>query len=186
MKRLFELGCLYSGQILSYTKIIGQLEDAGNTTTLANYLKLLSDCGLLGGLEKYAGSIIRKRSSSPKFQVYNNALLTSQDKKSYSTTIVNPKLWGRLVESSVGAHLLNHSISERYNLNYWREGNNEVDFIIEKGDKVIGLEVKSGASADNKGMAIFNEKFHPDKILLVGTGGIPYEEFLKINPKDIY
>lgn len=186
MKRLFELGCLYSGQILSYTKIIGQLEDAGNTTTLANYLKLLSDCGLLGGLEKYAGSIIRKRSSSPKFQVYNNALLTSQDKKRYSTTIVNPKLWGRLVESSVGAHLLNHSISERYNLNYWREGNNEVDFIIEKGDKVIGLEVKSGASADNKGMAIFNEKFHPDKILLVGTGGIPYEEFLKINPKDIY
>lgn len=186
MKRLFELGYLYSGQILSYTKIIGQLEDAGNTTTLANYLKLLSDCGLLGGLEKYAGSIIRKRSSSPKFQVYNNALLTSQDKKSYSTTIVNPKLWGRLVESSVGAHLLNHSISERYNLNYWREGNNEVDFIIEKGDKVIGLEVKSGASADNKGMAIFNEKFHPDKILLVGTGGIPYEEFLKINPKDIY
>lgn len=186
MKRLFELGCLYSGQILSYTKIIGQLEDAGNTTTLSNYLKLLSDCGLLGGLEKYAGSIIRKRSSSPKFQVYNNALLTSQDKKSYSTTIVNPKLWGRLVESSVGAHLLNHSISERYNLNYWREGNNEVDFIIEKGDKVIGLEVKSGASADNKGMAIFNEKFHPDKILLVGTGGIPYEEFLKINPKDIY
>ncbi len=186
LKRLFELGCLYSGQILSYTKIIGQLEDAGNTTTLANYLKLLSDCGLLGGLEKYAGSIIRKRSSSPKFQVYNNALLTSQDKKSYSTTIVNPKLWGRLVESSVGAHLLNHSISERYNLNYWREGNNEVDFIIEKGDKVIGLEVKSGASADNKGMAIFNEKFHPDKILLVGTGGIPYEEFLKINPKDIY
>lgn len=186
LKHLFELGCLYSGQILSYTKIIGQLEDAGNTTTLANYLKLLSDCGLLGGLEKYAGSIIRQRSSSPKFQVYNNALLTSQDKKSYSTTIVNPKLWGRLVESSVGAHLLNHSISERYNLNYWREGNNEVDFIIEKGDKVIGLEVKSGASADNKGMAIFNEKFHPDKILLVGTGGIPYEEFLKINPKDIY
>ncbi len=186
LKRLFELGCLYSGQILSYTKITGQLQDAGNTTTLANYLKLLSDCGLLGGLEKYAGSVIRQRSSSPKFQVYNNALLTSQDDKTYSTAIVNPKLWGRLVESSVGAHLLNHSISERYNLHYWREGNNEVDFILEKGDKVIGLEVKSGASADNEGIGIFNEKFHPDKMLLVGTGGIPYAEFLKINPKDIF
>lgn len=186
LKRLFELGCLYSGQILSYTKITGQLQDAGNTTTLAHYLKLLSDCGLLGGLEKYAGSVIRQRSSSPKFQVYNNALLTSQDDETYLNTIVNPKLWGRLVESSVGAHLLNHSISERYNIHYWREGNNEVDFILEKGDKVIGLEVKSGASADNAGMGIFNERFHPDKMLLVGTGGIPYAEFLKINPKELF
>jgi len=186
LKRLFELGCLYSGQILSYTKITGQLQDAGNTTTLANYLRLLSDCGLLGGLEKYAGSVIRQRSSSPKFQVYNNALLTSQDDETYSTAIVNPKLWGRLVESSVGVHLLNHSVSERYNLHYWREGNYEVDFVLEKGDKVIGLEVKSGASADNEGMGVFNEKFQPNKMLLVGTGGIPYEEFLKINPKDIF
>lgn len=186
LKRLFEIGCIYSGQILSYTKITGQLQDAGNTTTLANYLRLLSDCGMLGGLEKYAGSVIRKRSSSPKFQVYNNALLTSQDEESYSTAVVNPKLWGRLVESSVGAHLLNHSISEKYNLYYWREGNNEVDFILEKGDKVVGLEVKSGASADNAGMGIFNDKFHPCKMLLLGTGGIPYEEFLKINPKELF
>lgn len=186
LKRLFELGCLYSGQILSYTKITGQLQDAGNTTTLANYLKLLADCGLLGGLEKYAGSVIRQRSSSPKFQVYNNALLTSQDSETYSDVIVNPKLWGRLVESSVGAHLINHSISEKYNLYYWREGNNEVDFILEKGGKVIGLEVKSGASADNAGMGVFNEKFHPNKMLLVGTNGIPYEDFLKINPKELF
>lgn len=186
LKRLFELGCLYSGQILSYTKITGQLQDAGNTTTLANYLKLLSDCGLLGGLEKYAGSVIRQRSSSPKFQVYNNALLTSQADETYSTAIVNPKLWGRLVESSVGAHLLNHSVFERYNLHYWREANNEVDFILLKGDKVIGLEVKSGASVDNVGMRIFKDKFYPDKILLVGTGGIPYSEFLKINPKELF
>lgn len=153
---------------------------------MANYLKLLSDCGLLGGLEKYAGSVIRQRSSSPKFQVYNNALLTSQDDETYSTVIVNPKLWGRLVESSVGAHLLNHSISERYNLHYWREGNNEVDFILEKGNKVIGLEIKSGASADSEGMNLFNGRFHPDKMLLVGTGGIPYEDFLKINPRELF
>ena len=186
LKRLFELGCLYSGQILSYTKIIGQLQDAGNTTTLANYLKFLSDSGLLGGLEKYAGSVIRQRSSSPKFQVYNNALLTSQDHDTYSTAIVNPKRWSRLVESSVGAHLLNHSVSEKYNLYYWREGNNEVDFILKKGGDVIGLEVKSGVGVDTKGMDLFNEKFHPHKILLVGTGGLSYEEFLKINPKDLF
>jgi len=130
--------------------------------------------------------VIRKRSSSPKFQVYNNALLTSQDDETYSDAKVNPKLWGRLVESAVGAHLFNHSVSGRFNLYYWREGNNEVDFILEKGGKVIGLEVKSGARANNEGMGKFNTKFHPDKMLLVGTGGIPYEEFLKINPTELF
>lgn len=186
LKRLFELGCLYSGQILSYTKIIGQLQDAGNTTTLANYLKLLSDCGLLGGLDKYAGDIIRKRGSSPKFQVYNNALITAQSNETYEKAIINPELWGRLVESSVGTHLINHSISERYNLYYWRDGNYEVDFVLEKGDKAIGLEIKSGIKAENAGMGIFAERFHPEKVLLVGTGGIPYEDFLKINPKELF
>ena len=99
LKRLFELGSIYSGQILSYTKIMGQLQDAGNTTTLANYLKLLSDCGLLGGLDKYAGDIVRKRGSSPKFQVFNNALISSQANESFDKAIVSPALWGRLVES---------------------------------------------------------------------------------------
>ena len=186
LKRLFELGCLYSGQILSYTKIIGQLQDAGNTTTLANYLKLLSDCGLLGGLDKYAGDIIRKRGSSPKLQVYNNALITSQSNDTYEKAIINPELWGRLIESSVGVHLINYTISERFNLYYWRDGNYEVDFILEKGDEVIGLEVKSGMRAENAGMRVFSERFNPKKVLLVGTGGIPYDEFLKINPKELF
>jgi len=186
LKRLFELGCLYSGQILSYTKILGQLQDAGNTTTLANYIKLLSDCGLLGGLEKYSGDIILKRGSSPKFQVFNNALITSQGNDTYEKAIMDPQRWGRLVESSVGTHLINHSISERYNICYWREGNDEVDFVMEKGAKVIGIEVKSGMKAKSKGIGVFLEKFHPDKVLLVGTGGIPYDEFLKINPVELF
>jgi predicted AAA+ superfamily ATPase len=186
LKQLFELGSLYSGQILSYSKIVGQFQDAGNTTTLANYLRLLSDCGMLGGLEKYAGNIIRRRSSSPKFQVYNNALLSAQSSNIYQEVITNPLLWGRLVESSVGAHLINRSITDRYNLYYWREGADEVDFVLEKGNKLIALEVKSGSKARNAGMGVFAEKFHPSKLLLVGTGGIPYADFLKINPKELF
>lgn len=186
LKRLFEMGCLYSGQILSYNKIIGQLQDAGNTTTLANYLKLLSDCGLLGGIEKYAGNIIRKRGSSPKFQVYNNALITSQLNDNYEKVLTDPATWGRLAESAIGTHLINQSVSERYNVYYWRENNLEVDYIIEKGNQTIGLEVKSGMKAENEGMSVFAEKFHPNKVLIVGTGGIPFQEFLKINPKDLF
>lgn len=186
LKRLFELGSLYSGQILSYTKLIGEMQDAGNTTTLSHYLDLLSDCGLLGGLEKYAGSVIRKRSSSPKFQVFNNALLTAQDDNNFSEIDSRPEEWGRLVESSIGTHLINHSVSSRFNLYYWREANKEVDFVIEKDGKVIALEVKNGRRGENSGMSAFAEKFHPEKVLLVGTGGIPHEEFLKIKPTELF
>jgi predicted AAA+ superfamily ATPase len=186
LKRLFETGCLYSGQILSYTKILGQLQDAGNTTTLANYLQLLSDCGLLGGLEKYAGDVIRKRGSSPKFQVYNNALLSAQSTESFDQTLSAPQIWGRLVESAVGAHLMNHVVSEKFHLHYWREGSNEVDFVLERGGQVIGLEVKSGLKVNQSGMQVFAGKFHPGKVILVGTGGIPVEEFLQINPRELF
>ena len=186
LKRLFELGALYSGQILSYTKLMGQLQDAGNTTTLSHYLKLLSDAGLLGGIEKYAGNAINKRSSSPKFQVYNNALLTALENHSYSEMITNAKEWGRLVESAVGSHLINCSVTERYELYYWRENNNEVDFVIQINGKLIGIEVKSGRRADNKGMSLFAKNYKPDKVLLVGTGGIGIAEFLRMNPKDLF
>ena len=111
MKRLFKLGCLYSGQILSYTKVLGQLQDAGNTTTLSHYLTLLDTAGLLGGLEKYAADVIRKRSSSPKFQVHNTALISAQRPESFLDISKDPVKWGRMVESAIGAHLMNYSLT---------------------------------------------------------------------------
>lgn len=186
LKRLFELGTLYSGQVLSFSKIMGQLQDAGNSTTLSHYLKLLSDAGLLGGIEKYAGNTLKKRSSSPKFQVYNNALLTAMSSDTFEKVVVDPKKWGRLVESAIGSHLINYSVSDRYGLYYWRENNYEIDFVIEKSGKLIGLEVKSGRRAENMGMKIFAQQFNPSKTFIVGTGGIGIAEFLRINPSDLF
>ncbi len=186
LKRLFELGTLYSGQILSYTKLMGELREAGNTTTLSHYLDLLAESGLLGGIEKYAGNVVRKRSSSPKFQVYNNALLSALGNATFSEMVVDPAKWGRMVESSIGTHLINNSITDRYSLNYWRDGNQEVDYVLEKNGKLIALEVKSGRRRENAGMKVFADKFHPAKVLLVGTGGIPLEEFLKITPSALF
>jgi predicted AAA+ superfamily ATPase len=186
LKRLFELGSAYSGQIVSYTKILGELQDKGNTTTLSYYLKLLSDSGLLGGIEKYAGSLIREKGSIPKFQVFNNALMNSQTGDSFNFVKSNPKIWGRLVESAIGSHLINQSITERYSVFYWRERNEEVDFIIRQDTRVIALEVKSGRRGENKGIATFSELYRPLKALIVGTNGISVEEFLRMNPKDLF
>jgi len=186
MKRLFELGCLYSGQILSYTKVLSQLQDAGNTTTLSHYLELLDTAGLLAGIEKYAPDVIRQRSSSPKFQVHNTALISAQRNDLFKDTLAKPDEWGRMVESAIGAHLINHSLTEKFNLHYWRERNEEVDFVIERKGKVIGLEVKSGAAGSTSGMTAFKNKFNPDKVLLIGNAGLPWQDFLKLNPVSLF
>jgi predicted AAA+ superfamily ATPase len=185
MKRLFELSCTYSGQILSYNKMLGQLRDAGNTTTLSHYLSLLSTAGLVIGIEKYSTNIIRKKSSSPKFQVYNTALISALSNESFEDAMQNPAIWGRLVESAVGAHLLNHSVSGDFALTYWREGNDEVDFVIEQ-KKIIGIEVKSGAFHNTSGMAAFKKKFNPDKLVVIGNTGLPWQEFLQMKPGELF
>jgi predicted AAA+ superfamily ATPase len=185
MKRLFELSCTYSGQILSYNKMLGQLRDAGNTTTLSHYLTLLSTAGLVTGIEKYSSNIIRKKSSSPKFQVYNTALISALSNESFEDALQNPAFWGRLIESAVGVHLLNHSVSGDFALTYWREGNDEVDFVIEQ-KKLIGIEVKSGAVHNTSGMAAFKKKFNPDKLVVIGNTGLPLQEFLLMKPEELF
>ena len=186
MKRLFELGCLYSGQILSYTKMIGQLQDAGNTTTLSHYLDLLNTAGLLAGIEKFSGNLIYKRSSSPKFHVHNTALISAQREELFDEIKIKPEDWGRQVESSVGAHLINYSLAEGFTVSYWRERNEEVDFVLKKKGNVIGLEIKSGATQSSSGISAFKKAFNPVKVLLVGKSGIPWQDFLKLNPVELF
>lgn len=187
MKRLFELGSAYSGQILSYTKIMGQLTEAGNTTTLANYLELLHDAGLLGGIEKYSPNMIRKRASSPKFQVHNTAIMSAISSESLYTILKNQETWGRWVESAVGAHLINQAFkNKKLTIHYWREGNDEVNFVVAYKSQVIALEVKSGKTGKLSGLNAFDKKFKPAKSLLIGEAGIQWQEFLKLNVLDLF
>jgi hypothetical protein len=186
LKQLFEIGCLYSGQVLSFTKIVGQLQDAGNTTTLSHYLTLLHTAGLLGGLEKYASDIVRKRSSSPKFQVHNMALMSALSAETFDDVKLNPAAWGRVVESTIGSYLINMAIVHGFNVHYWRHRNEEVDFILEKRGKVVAIEVKTNSDKLTNGMVSFRNNFPDCKILLVGKSGIPWDEFLLINPNELF
>jgi len=179
LRRLFQLGCRYSGQILSYTKILGQLHDAGNTTTLAHYLDLLSAAGMVTGLQKYAGEAVRQRGSSPKLQVLNTALMTAQAGLTPAEARADREFRGGLVESAVGAHLANAAAAGECELFYWREGNREVDFIAKSGPRLTAIEVKSGRRRDAPpGMAAFVRRFPGARPLLVGGDGIALEAFL--------
>jgi len=186
LRNLFDLACSWSGQILSYNKILGQLKDAGNTTTLSHYLKLLEGAGMIKGLEKYSPSKIRQRASSPKFQVFNTALMSSLSSNQRTQVLQQPEIYGRWVESAIGVHLLNQSLTDKFNLFYWRDGNHEVDFVIQKGEHTIGIEVKSGRNKSTSGISAFSKQFNPQKVLLVGREGIPIKEFLTLPTSELF
>ena len=185
LRRLFQLGCTYSGHFLSYNKMLGQLQDSGNTTTLAHYLQLLSGAGLLEGLQKFANQQVRQRGSSPKFAVFNTALMTSQSNKTFKEAREDHSFWERLIESTIGAHLLNSIRGTKIELFYWREGDKEVDFVLKRGNSITAIEVKSvPENFSRSGIDFFVEKFKPNRILLIGDQGIPVENFLKTPLQD--
>lgn len=179
LRRLFDLGCRYSGQVLSYTKMLGQLQDAGNTTTLAHYLELLAAAGMLTGLRKYAGRTVRQRASSPKLQVMNTALINATAGLTPTEARDNREFYGRLVESAVGAHLANAASRGVCELFYWRERNREVDFVVRAGKRLIAIEVKSGRRSDAlPGMSVFADAYRTASTLLVGADGVAVDAFL--------
>lgn len=186
LKQTFELASAYSGDIVSLTKMLGQLQDAKNTTTLSGYLNLLEQAGLVGGLQKYSNDLTRKRASIPKYQVFNNALKTVFSNKSYDQALIDRKLWGHIFESAVGSHLMNEAFRHRLSLYYWRDGNAEVDFILQKKSRIVAIEVKSNAEQDTRGLHVFQDMFHPVRSIIVGRSGIPAETFLTMNLKELF
>lgn len=179
MERLFHLGAASSGQELSYRKIMGQLDDAGNTTTLARYLELLSDAGILCGLAKYDPKLIREKASSPRFMVFDTSLMTASYGRYREFLLTDSERKGHLVESAIGAHLLARSKQEHFDVSWWREGDKEVDFVVSRGGDVVAIEVKSGRVKSLKGITAFVNKFPEARTIVVGSADIPVEAFLR-------
>ena len=186
MRQVFELGVAYSSKILSFNKMLGQLQDAGNTTTISHYLKLLDIAGLLTGIQKFYAEVYREKSSSPKWQVKNTALFSALTPVTFEEMMLDPVKWGQVVESAIGAHLVNMADEGNYQVFYWRHKNHEVDFVLQKGEKVIGIEVKSGITKPTGGMEAFKKKFNPHKVLLVGTSGLHWKDLLKMDPAELF
>lgn len=181
LRQTFELGATYSGNLLSLTKMLGSLQDAGNTTTLAGYINLLQESGLLCGLQKFSMDTARRKASIPKFQVYNNALKTVFSPLTFEQAILDRKAWGHIFESGIGAYLLNQAFVHRFEVFYWRERNDEVDFILRKKGTLVAIEIKSNAEKRTEGLEKFRRLFNPQSALIVGESGIGAEEFLSMD-----
>ena len=186
LRQTFELGAAYSGNLLSLNKMIGSLQDAGNTTTLAGYINLLDESGLLCGLNKFSIDMARRKASIPKFQVYNNALKVVYSPYTFQQAIMDRKVWGHIYESGIGAYLVSQAFVNRFEVYYWRERNDEVDFVLRKKGKVVAIEIKSNAEKGTEGLNKFNQLFEPQASFIVGDGGIPTSEFLEIDIKKLF
>ena len=186
LRQTFELGAAYSGQLLSLTKMLGELQDAGNTVTLSGYINLLDESGLLRGVQKYSADMARRRASVPKFHVYNNALKIAYLSETFEQAILNGKSWGHIFESGVGAYLVSQSFIHRFEVFYWREKNDEVDFVLRKNGGLVAIEVKSNKEKNTKGLDRFKQLFNPKRAFVVGEGGISVEDFLTMDLRKLF
>ena len=179
LRSLFTLGAYYSAQELSYTKILGQLHDAGNTVTLAHYLELLEKENILCGLQKYSANKVRVKQSSPRFMVYDTSLLVWAAGSTRKKFLEMPDYKGRLVESAIGAYLLARGREEGFSVYWWREREKEVDFVIEQGTAALtAIEVKSGTVKNTRGLMEFKKLYPHALCLTVGTQDCTVEDFL--------
>ena len=186
LRQTFELGSAYSGNILSLNKMLGSLQDAGNTSTLAGYINLLNESGLLCGLQKYSVDMSRRKASIPKFQVYNNALKMVYNPLTFEQAIMDRKTWGHIFESAIGAYLVSQAFVHRFNVYYWRERNDEVDFILQKKSSLVAIEVKSNAEKRTEGLEKFKQMFNPKSSFIVGDGGISAEDFFSMDLNKLF
>lgn len=186
LRQTFELSASYSGEILSLNKMLGSLQDAGNTVTLAGYINLLNDSGLLCGLQKYSIDLARRKASIPKLQVYNNALKMVYSPLTFEQAIIDRKSWGRILESSVGAYLVSQAFTKRFEVFYWRERDDEVDFILRKKGSVVAIEVNGNAEKKTAGLDKFRQLFKPDTSFIVGDGGIKVEDFFTMDISKLF
>lgn len=186
LRQTFELGAAYSGRLLSLNKMLGALQDVGNTATLAGYVQLLDESGMLKGLQKYSIDTARRKSSIPKFQVYNSALKTIYSPCTFEQAIQDRKVWGRIFESGVGAYIISQAFVNRIEVFYWRERNDEVDFVLRRKGSVVAIEVKSNATKNTAGLDAFRRMFKPHAALIVGAGGISAEEFLSMDIRKLF
>lgn len=181
LKQTFELGAAYSGELLSLNKMLGSLQDAGNTATLAGYINLLSESGMLCGLQKYSIDQARRKASIPKLQVYNNALKMIYNGLTFEQAIIDRRAWGRIFESGIGAYLVSQAFIRRFEVFYWRERNDEVDFILRKNKSVVAIEIKSNAEKRTDGLDKFKELVNPTTSFIVGDGGISAKDFFNMD-----
>lgn len=187
-RQVFELASIYSGREMSLTKMQGVVNN-GTVPTVGSYLDIMDKTMLAKPLHKFEPSQVGQKNSVPKLQVYNNAFKNGLGTGSFVDARMDFTLWGRVVESAVGAHLANRAVIDGFDLLYWRTPEKkEVDFVLRKGEKLIAIEVKSGAAKDTRGYEAFKNKYAENicQAMIVGPEGLPLDLFFQLDIPELF
>jgi uncharacterized protein len=157
-KQAFDIIMSYPAQEISYTKLLGQIQEKGNTDLVKHYLRLYEGAYLLRALEKYSGKALKTRTSSPKILPLCPSMYFLELQEDYG-----PTERGHVFELIVGAQLNRTSLP----LYYWREGQDEVDYVLVKGKTIWAIEVKSGRRKSSKGLEAFRKKFPTARLAII-------------------
>jgi uncharacterized protein len=169
--RLFQVASRMSSQVVAYSEILAGLHqdsgEVGNTATLARYTEVMFQAGMVTALQKYAPNVVKQRASKPKFQVLNTALMSASHHLSFAQARAGEH-WGRVVESAIGAHLLNAK-QPGDEVHYWipKRGIGEVDFVVRCGAQLYAIEVKAGAGGSTRWLKEFAATHNRAKCLMV-------------------
>lgn len=184
LRRLLMAATAAPAEVVSLTKLLGQLQDAGNVVTLAHYLELLGSSFVVSGLQRWSPERARLRASPPKLVFWSNTFVTASAAEGFREARARPERWGRLVENAVGAQLLVAARQHGFELWYWRHGNDEVDYVVEQGRRVWAIEVKSGRPRAASGLAAFTRRYPAARAVVVGSGGLALDDFFGGSPRE--
>ena len=168
-KQAFEIICCYPAQEISYRKLLGQIQDKGNVELIKRYLELFESAFLIKTLQKYHNQAITVKSSSPKIILLAPCLYTLASIKEEKSAFI--------FESTVGAKLL--QLSDK--LYYWRDNNDEVDFVLVWRGRLFAVEVKSGRKRRANGLQKFQSRFPQAICIIISVDN--YDIFIE-NPAD--
>ena len=157
-RQAFYLLTSFPAQVISYNKLLGQLQDKGNIDLIKSYIELYESAYLIKTIQKFSGSEIRKKTSSPKIIIMAPALASFHRIES-----LTDDERGRIFESAVGAEF----IKAQFKPYYWADGDYEVDFVLEYKKNLIAIEVKSGKKKRSSSLEVFKKKYPTVKIIYI-------------------
>ena len=185
LRRTFGAACVHSGEVLSYTKLIRELGDAGNTTTVAHYMERLGEAGLVSALPRFSSRPIRERRSIPKYQVWDNGLWNAVADFSFDRAKADSLSSAQILESAVGAHNLGDAFRYRFSVSYWKDRGLGVAFVIECSGELAAINVEGG-TGNPEGLSAFRKRFPLKASLTVVGRGMPDEEFLSLGLRTLF
>lgn len=181
MLRRFYLGLLKDpGRETNLSQLSTEIALA--RSTIETYFPLLEATDLVWRLHKHTSTKATPKAGNFKTYLVDLAVRNAVMKLSRERLLDDPTVMGAYAENAVANHL--RRWPGLVELGYWRRNNDEVDFIVDLGSSIIGVEVKYRAEVQHKDVqkaARLSAQLGCQCCVIVGKAWFSDEEFAALN-----